>query len=431
MHGATPLGFFLSQIPIGHALLGQVRDSIGTWVPRPPAVGWREVDREVLQVNVSRLRLVCWVMIACQLILLAADAVEVYQLRVAGRVVDCGGVLLVTEIRLIRVVLSGAFLVATRRKSLAGSAGRLSGLAVQVYVVGCLATAGPQAGLNPQGPFASGLYLLAIDTAACLLYLRGWRAVVAFGSAWVGAAIALWARAARGLPVAPDALDVTMMTVVAFVGSQFLFSMWLKELLNRQLIDRQRAEVEKANRLLAETNEALRRQTLIDSLTGIPNRRSLDQALHRALSRRGECASRGLLMFMDLDNFKPVNDALGHAAGDLALGTVARVLKESLRAEDLLARVGGDEFAVLLVEADLDAGLAVADRLRAAIADHLFEYEGRTFHLALSVGIVDLSDQRDPASALALADAAMYRAKERGGDQVSPPLRPCMAGAAS
>lgn len=155
-----------------------------------------------------------------------------------------------------------------------------------------------------------------------------------------------------------------------------------------------------------------------DSLTGLPNRRLLEEALKRAVAR----ARRGFvstLLFMDLDNFKVVNDTMGHAAGDQVLLTLTRLVKGVLRAEDLLARFGGDELAVLLEGTGAGEGLAIADRMRREVEEFDFIIKGHSFHLTLSIGLVVIDGRQEPGTALSQADTAMYMAKDQGRNRVA------------
>ena len=156
-----------------------------------------------------------------------------------------------------------------------------------------------------------------------------------------------------------------------------------------------------------------------DPLTELPNRRAFDRALARA--SRGPLA----LVALDLDDFKQVNDTLGHAAGDAALRHLARVLREGLRDGDLAARVGGDEFFVLLPGGDLRLGLEVAERLRAQVEARPFRAEGAERWLTLSCGVAAFPDPVPIADNLVkMADAALYQAKREGRNRVVAARRP-------
>ena len=163
--------------------------------------------------------------------------------------------------------------------------------------------------------------------------------------------------------------------------------------------------------------ERLEYQVLHDPLTGLPNRLlfvdRLGHALDRTRRRRGLKAA---VLFMDLDNFKGVNDSLGHDVGDLLLTVVAQRLGRSLRPEDVLARFGGDEFVVLLEEVeDAEEAVRVAERISKGFRSP-FRLDGRELYASASIGIAT-GDARakSPEDLLRDADTAMYRAKEVGG----------------
>jgi diguanylate cyclase (GGDEF)-like protein len=151
---------------------------------------------------------------------------------------------------------------------------------------------------------------------------------------------------------------------------------------------------------------------MTDPLTGLRNRRAADLFLER-LCNAG--ASFGLL-HLDLDYFKAVNDTLGHAAGDLVLAEVGRILRDQIRAEDCAARIGGDEFVIILSgRTDPAVLLAVADRVIASISRPI-DFEGSECRVSASVGIVRAVDMvnPDPGRILAAADRALYAAKHAG-----------------
>jgi diguanylate cyclase (GGDEF)-like protein len=163
----------------------------------------------------------------------------------------------------------------------------------------------------------------------------------------------------------------------------------------------------------------LTEQATHDALTDLPNRRHLLNALD-ALTI--ECAQEGVratLLYLDIDGFKPVNDTLGHAAGDALLCELARALRATIDEDDLLARVGGDEFVVLTRRNADDAQLrALAQRLIACVsAIGEREYAGR-FAIGVSIGITTLPDRASTGlELLDVADSAMYRAKRAGRSQ--------------
>ncbi len=156
-----------------------------------------------------------------------------------------------------------------------------------------------------------------------------------------------------------------------------------------------------------------------DFLTGLlaPRRFLADLAHELARSRR--YGDSGALVFLDLDNFKAVNDSLGHLRGDEVLKSVSVVLRRRLRDTDPIARLGGDEFAILLPRTDMRRGLRIADELRGTLAAHEIEAGGSPMRLTASVGIALYPEHGEEVEdLLARADTAMYRAKEQGRDRV-------------
>jgi diguanylate cyclase (GGDEF)-like protein len=156
-----------------------------------------------------------------------------------------------------------------------------------------------------------------------------------------------------------------------------------------------------------------------DPLTGLLNRRSFErQARHEAQRAKRRDGPWALLM-IDIDHFKRLNDALGHAAGDLALVAVANALRGALRTEDLAARWGGGEFVLLLVgSADAEA-VQAAERIRQALAALALQHQGRDFSITASIGVAAAHGAMDIAAVLHQADAALYAAKAGGRNRVA------------
>ncbi len=177
------------------------------------------------------------------------------------------------------------------------------------------------------------------------------------------------------------------------------------------------ARVQSRTRELDHANAALQHENAHDALTGLPNRSQLQQRLQQAWA--AFCAEERplVVMFIDLDRFKMVNDSLGHHFGDLLLTQAATRLRSCLREGDLLARLGGDEFAVLAPEADLDTAVGIAERILLAF-DLPFNIDGHGVFSSCSIGIVSADAQfhHEPADLLRDADTAMYRVKNAGRD---------------
>ncbi len=160
-------------------------------------------------------------------------------------------------------------------------------------------------------------------------------------------------------------------------------------------------------------------QAAHDPLTGLLNRREFERLLEHALLEARERGTAHVLLYMDLDQFKVVNDSCGHLAGDELLRQVASLFQGCLRAGDALARLGGDEFAVLLAGCGEADAQRVAEKLRRAVADFRFSWEGRSFGVGLSVGLVPVTATSGSLQdLLAAADAACYAAKAAGRNRV-------------
>ncbi|WP_067501072.1 bifunctional diguanylate cyclase/phosphodiesterase [Actinoplanes sp. TFC3] len=171
---------------------------------------------------------------------------------------------------------------------------------------------------------------------------------------------------------------------------------------------------------MREQEKLLSRQASLDGLTDLANRTSFTDQVARALAEGSEIT----LLLIDLDNFKMVNDTMGHAAGDALLVGVAECLRRAVRADDVVARLGGDEFAVLLRRASAQRSQATAERIIASVTEYV--RPGHDATVGASVGIASAGPDDDVESLISAADIAMYAAKARGrGTQVAytPDLR--------
>ena len=167
-------------------------------------------------------------------------------------------------------------------------------------------------------------------------------------------------------------------------------------------------------RQLAALAEASRR----DTLTSLPNRRAFEEELAREVARAGRSGAPLAVALLDVDRFKSVNDQHGHAAGDQVLRAVAARVGGALRAGDLLARIGGEEFALLWPGADLVNAVEIAERIRASIADGPMNAGGRSLWITASFGCAIWSGDETTAALLARADARLYEAKRAGRNRV-------------
>jgi diguanylate cyclase (GGDEF)-like protein/PAS domain S-box-containing protein len=168
-----------------------------------------------------------------------------------------------------------------------------------------------------------------------------------------------------------------------------------------------------------ELNRRLSYHASHDLLTGLVNRREFESRVERALKSAKARESSYALCYLDIDQFKIINDTCGHSAGDVLLGQVGALLKSKVRWRDTLARLGGDEFGILLEACSLDEALRTAEVLREAVRNFRFTWEDRVFRLGASVGVVPIAaDNEDVASILSAADSACAAAKESGRNRV-------------
>jgi diguanylate cyclase (GGDEF)-like protein/PAS domain S-box-containing protein len=174
-------------------------------------------------------------------------------------------------------------------------------------------------------------------------------------------------------------------------------------------------DVSKERRL----HRALHYQASHDALTGLINRREFETRLTQAVEAVRQHGCRQVLLYLDLDQFKLINDTCGHPAGDQLLRQITGVLQSRVRSVDTLARLGGDEFGILLADCSLDQALRVADTLRQAIRDYRFIWQDGAFGVGVSIGIVEISaDTPSVAGVMSAADVACYAAKDQGRNRV-------------
>jgi len=171
--------------------------------------------------------------------------------------------------------------------------------------------------------------------------------------------------------------------------------------------------------MVTELERELAEQARTDPLTGAMNRRAMEEAALRETARSLRHGSPLCAVMIDIDHFKSLNDARGHAAGDRALRALVCQIKTMLRGEDSLARTGGEEFAILLPDTPMSAGVLTAERVRQAIDALDIPFETGPIHLTVSVGVAQLDSTLDGwEGMMRSADAAMYEAKENGRNLV-------------
>jgi diguanylate cyclase (GGDEF)-like protein/PAS domain S-box-containing protein len=156
-----------------------------------------------------------------------------------------------------------------------------------------------------------------------------------------------------------------------------------------------------------------------DPLTGLVNRREFQQRLERVLDTAGNENTENALCYLDLDQFKVINDTCGHIAGDECLRQIAALLQENVRQRDTLARLGGDEFGVLMERCSLEQAKRVANKLRKKVADSRFVWGQKSFGVGVSIGVVSIDqDSENISTVMNAADSACYTAKYKGRNRI-------------
>jgi diguanylate cyclase len=186
--------------------------------------------------------------------------------------------------------------------------------------------------------------------------------------------------------------------------------------LMRARVDEAEREVTRLQNELAHASELVRH----DPLTGALNRKGMDEALEREVGRLRRQGGSLSLAMLDIDNFKKLNDSLGHAVGDAALTHLASVAREAIRPQDTLARYGGEEFVVLLPNTPLDDAVSAMVRVQRELTRRFFLNNNDKILITFSCGVAELSGEEMPYDALKRADEAMYLAKRAGKNRVVP-----------
>ena len=182
----------------------------------------------------------------------------------------------------------------------------------------------------------------------------------------------------------------------------------------RERTDAKHAEVAKLQQELDRASAQARH----DPLTGTLNRKGLDEAMEREVARARRMGNPLCVALLDIDNFKNINDRLGHTVGDAALVHLAQVTREVMRPQDLLARYGGEEFVLLLPDTNVDSGVAAMTRLQRELTTRFFLQGSEKILITFSAGVAQLHDSETSVDALKRADQSMYLAKRSGKNRV-------------
>jgi len=192
----------------------------------------------------------------------------------------------------------------------------------------------------------------------------------------------------------------------------------LQSTINQISREMQHVEADMRHRI-QDAQAQLRYQARHDALTGLVNRQELERRLQQALQDVKLHRANHVFCYMDLDQFRVINDTCGHLAGDEMLRQISMILSQRIRAEDTFARLGGDEFGLLLSYCQVEKAIEIAAQLRQMVETFRFMHEGRLFQTGISIGIVEITaDLKDVGQITRHADAACYVAKDNGRNQI-------------
>ncbi len=290
---------------------------------------------------------------------------------------------------------------------------------------------------------AHGATVIAKETLSLVRIPHGpFRAVISSDPRWPSALLKLVARKLKDTtePLAhlclvaenlvSDKFDPALLDALSRSGEGLGPLSQTFEAMVRYVTERaQRLEREVEERTRALSDEIARRQAVeeelrclasTDPLTGVSNRRAFFEASERELKRAARYGRPVALMMLDIDHFKKVNDTHGHKAGDVVLKAFADCCHEGLRGQDLLGRLGGEEFAILAPECDAEAAAGVSERFRQSLARLRVSVEGLTdpISFTVSIGLIDCDPQEPIDHLLDKADKALYEAKRTGRNRV-------------
>jgi diguanylate cyclase (GGDEF)-like protein len=177
-------------------------------------------------------------------------------------------------------------------------------------------------------------------------------------------------------------------------------------------------QLEAEQRMLRTQAQELERVAREDPLTGLHNRRVVDESLPDLMAAARMAKAPMALAMVDVDHFKEINDSFGHSVGDQVLATLGRLLRANTRTSDLLARVGGEEFMIVLTRASMDLAHEICERLRVSVAQHGWQYLAPGLNVTVSLGLVQGLDDEHQQQLIDRADDALHEAKRLGRNRV-------------
>jgi diguanylate cyclase (GGDEF)-like protein/PAS domain S-box-containing protein len=183
-------------------------------------------------------------------------------------------------------------------------------------------------------------------------------------------------------------------------------------------LKKQELELQEANNKIREQNEKLEEMTMTDHLTGLSNRRAMHQVLDYLIDDFKRTKESFCILMIDLDNFKQINDRLGHDAGDTVLCGISRIFNESLRKIDFKARWGGEEFLISLPRTDTENGLIIGEKLLETVRNTVFEHNNIDIKMTFSGGLATYNRKISMEILIKEADRALYKAKEAGKNKI-------------
>ena len=211
--------------------------------------------------------------------------------------------------------------------------------------------------------------------------------------------------------------EAVRMVPLGFVAIMLCMAVSLANRFTSVLNNLEGEVTERTSELLS-ANQKLAKAATLDSLTGLLNRRGFTEHAEAEIQRYLRTGREFSLILGDLDNFKSVNDRHGHVCGDHMLTHLAQLLRERVREMDEVSRWGGEEFMIILPETNTEGAAQLAENLRLAIQDRVFEYKGRRLNITMTLGVASFRRGESLDSCIARADTALYHGKERGRNRV-------------